>query len=348
MRYSLKAARKSLKRKLKWLTLIALALILLAATSLRIFYQANLKPVSNNQKTLIVTIQKGSSLEEIAILLHSKNLIRNIWVFEYYVHNKSLSTKLQHGTYALSPSQDVPTVVQKLTKGRVQTKLTTILPGRRLDQVRADLINDGFAVAAVDNALKPENYSDLPVLGFKPANVSTLEGLLYPDSFQKTAETDPAVIISQSLREMDQKFTPDLRSAMANLGLSPYQGLILASIVEQEVSKPADRAQAAQVFLTRLQRGMMLGSDSTARYGAILAGKAPSVAYDSAYNTLKYFGLPPTPIGSISAASLQAVAHPAATDWLYFVSGDDGTTHFSKTLQEHQALTAQYCHKLCN
>jgi UPF0755 protein len=91
----------------------------------------------------------------------------------------------------------------------------------------------------------------------------------------------------------------------------------------------------------------MLGSDVTARYGAISAGKAPSLSYDSPYNTLLHPGLPPTPISTISISALAAAAHPAPTNWLYFVTGDDGTTYFSTNLKDHQALTQKYCHKLC-
>jgi UPF0755 protein len=93
---------------------------------------------------------------------------------------------------------------------------------------------------------------------------------------------------------------------------------------------------------------MALGSDVTAYYGSILAGKTPSIHYDTPYNTLLHTGLPPGPISNVSDSSLDAVANPVPTDWLYFVAGDDGTTHFSKTLEEHEALTQQYCHKLCS
>ncbi len=86
----------------------------------------------------------------------------------------------------------------------------------------------------------------------------------------------------------------------------------------------------------------------TAFYGALHDGLAPSLTYDSPYNTRLHTGLPPGPISNVSESSLQAVAHPAATDWLYFVAGDDGVTHFAKTLDEHNANVSQYCHKLCS
>ena len=90
------------------------------------------------------------------------------------------------------------------------------------------------------------------------------------------------------------------------------------------------------------------GSDTTTTYGAVAAGLAPDLNYDSPYNTHLHTGLPPVPISTVNANSLAAAAHPAATDWLFFVTGDDGTTHFSHTVEEHEALTAKYCHELCS
>jgi UPF0755 protein len=231
--------------------------------------------------------------------------------------------------------------------GKIATKLVTILPGKRLDQIQSYLINDGFSPSSVSQALQPAQYQGLPIMAFAPAG-SDLEGLLYPDSFQKTATTNPDVIIRESLTEMGQKLTPSLQTAFAREGLSTYQGIVLASIVQQEVSNPSDQAQVAQVFLKRLSTDMSLDSDVTAYYGSIIAGQAPSLTYNSPYNTLLHTGLPPTPISTVSMAALEAVASPAPTTWLYFVSGDNGVTYFSQTLQQQQANIAQYCHNLCS
>ncbi len=147
---------------------------------------------------------------------------------------------------------------------------------------------------------------------------------------------------------MHHRLTPELREAFSRQGLTVHQAVTLGSIIEQEVSNEPDRAQVAQVFLKRYKSDISLGSDPTAFYGAIKDGKEPSVGYDSPYNTRIYKGLPPGPIGNVSESSLNAVANPAGTDWLYFVAGDDGKTHFSKTLEEHEELTRRYCTKLCN
>lgn len=341
-------AKSRLPRRIWAIVLILVILTIVGTIAARKVYDTDLGPVNSSQQTTIFMVEKGSTVKEIAVNLEKSHLIRSAWAFQLYVHSKELNDKLQAGTYALSPSEGTPEIVKVLTNGKVTTKLVTILPGRRIDQVRADLINSGFSPDAVDKALTPANYSDLPALAFKPADVTTLEGLLWPDSFQKQPDTDPSVIIRESLVEMGQHLTSDIQAAFAAENLTTYQGLILSSIVVQEVNKPADQAQAAQVFLSRLKSGSVLGSDVTIRYGAIVNGRAPSLDFDSTYNTHLHNGLPPTPISTINASSLAAVAHPAGTNWLYFVAGDDGTTYFSTNLQEHESLTKQYCHKLCS
>jgi UPF0755 protein len=195
--------------------------------------------------------------------------------------------------------------------------------------------------------MDPANYPNHPALTDVPEGQG-LEGYLYPESFQKTAETTPHEIIRQSLDQMALRLTPDLRQAFSKQGLTLHQAITLASIVEQEVSNDADRAQAAQVFLKRYKSDISLGSDPTAFYGALKEGEEPTVFHDSPYNTRIHKGIPPGPIGNVTESSLSAVAFPAQTDWLFFVSGDDGKTHFSKTQAEHEALTKKYCTKLCN
>ncbi|HYH36321.1 MAG TPA: endolytic transglycosylase MltG [Candidatus Saccharimonadales bacterium] len=347
VRYGTRSRHPRVPRRI-WMVLVVLIIVSIAGViTARHKYDQYMQPVSSNPATQIFTVEPNSSVKQIAKDLEEARLIRSAWAFQLYVQRKDQADQLQAGTYALSPSADTPAIVKTLTVGRVATKLVTILPGRRIDQVRADLINDGFAPAAVDRALDPTQYGDLPALAFKPANVTTLEGLLWPDSYQKQPDTDPSVIIRESLKAMGQRLTPDVQAGFAAQGLTPYQGLILASVILQEVGRSTDQGQVAQVFLTRLKTGMKLESDPTARYGAIQAGKAASLSYDSPYNTYLHAGLPPTPISTVNASSLAAAWHPAATNWLFFVAGDDGSTYFSKTHEEHQALTKKYCHKLC-
>ncbi|HSH56023.1 MAG TPA: endolytic transglycosylase MltG [Candidatus Limnocylindrales bacterium] len=323
-----------------------LVLLAVAVFVVRQMYTNNLRPVSTSDEVKVVVIDSGTSVPKIAQQLHQAGVIRQVWAFERYVRNIRVGDELQAGTYKFKPSQSVQQIVKDMVDGKVAVDLMTILPGQRIDEVRAAFIQAKFDPAAVDQALNPTLYADSPALADKPA-VASLEGFLYPESYQKDASTSPETIVRQSLKQMEARLTPDVRAAFAGRGLSVYQAVTLASIVEREVSNQSDRAQAAQVFLKRLRIDMPLASDATAPYGAILAGQKPSLTFESPYNTYRNKGLPPGPISNVTESSIRAVANPASTDWTYFVSGDDGKTHFSSTVGEHEALTQQYCKRLC-
>ncbi len=345
--YTLRKAGRRIPRRLFILAAIIALVVIGGTIVVRHVYYQNLRPAGSQNVKQYVTITSGSTVNEIATQLANLGLIRSSQAFEWYISSHNYRDKLQAGTYSIAKNETVQQIVDKLVHGKVATDLVTILPSKRIDEVRQAFITAGFSPVAVDAALKADNYrADHPALSDNPPG-SDLEGFLYPDSFQKTATTEPGVIIGQSLDEMQKHLTPEIRNGFAAQGLSVYQGVTLASIVEQEVSKQSDRNQVAQVFLLRLHSDMPLGSDVTARYGAIRAGVTPSLSYDSAYNTLLHKGLPPGPISNVSDSSLRAVAFPASTDWLYFVAGDDGTTYFSHTLAEHQALADKYCHVKC-
>lgn len=338
---------KPRRKRWPWIVAALLLVIIASMVVVRQYYFANLRPVASEARPQTFVVERGAAAAQIGQQLKEDGLIRNNQIFEWYINSKQLRTSLQAGTYTLSADMSLPEIVSRLTDGQVETDNITIVPGQGIDQVKTAFIKAGFAEAAVEAAFNPANYPDAPALADKPATAS-LEGFLYPETFQKDEATEPADIIRQSLDLMAKQLTPEVRAAFAREGLSVYQGVTVASMVELEVSNAPDRAQAAQVFLRRLREGINLGSDVTALYGARMSGERPSVTYESPYNTATNKGLPPGPVSNVSASALQAVAFPAPTDWVYFVSGDDGTTHFSKTLEEHEALTDKYCTKLCS
>lgn len=348
-----KLSRK--KQIYKWLTILVIIGLLVAGISIilaRNYYNQNLKPVSTQQALVEVTIDTGVTLKDVSRLLKAKNLIKNQRIFEQYVRNNGASEDIQAGTYELSPSYGVSEIVSILTQGKIVSKLVTILPGARLDQVQTMLTNAGFSETEAKEALKPDHYKNHPALTDKPMDAS-LEGYLYPESFERTNNTTAQQIVTDSLDEMQKRLTPELKQAFVAQGLTTHKAITLASIVEKEVSKPEDRQQVAQVFLKRLKENIKLQSDATAKYGTVLAGVSDSLnqsqtlKFDSAYNTYNNFGLTPSPISNVSESSLKAVAYPASTDWLFFVSGDDGITYFSKTSAEHEVLVNQHCKKNC-
>ncbi len=339
-------------RKRKWLRIAIISAVVLLIVGaggifgVRKYYDENLKAVSSDQTLIEVTIPSGATLPEISEILKDKGLIRNKRIFEGYVRNNGASEDIKAGTYELSPAYTVPEIVSIITEGKIASNLITILPGMRIDQIKKLFISSGYTEAEVNEALDPTQYADHPALVDKPASAS-LEGYLYPESFQHTSNTSASDIVKASLDEMSQRLTPEVRSGFATQNLSVYQGIVLASIIDQEVSNLEDKPTVAQVFLRRMREGKGLESDVTAFYGALLDGQPASVSYQSPYNTYFIKGVPPTPISNVTEADLKAVVNPSKTNYLYFVAGDDGKTYFSSTLAEHEALTAAHCKALC-
>ncbi len=344
-----KKSKKQIKRWALIAVSVAVLLALCAIVVVRRAYLEGIKPVSSSQKSVTIVIPLDSSLRKVGTILYQNKLIKSQWAFERFVRNRGLSESVQAGTYDLRPSESTAEIVSILTQGKVSTNLVTILPAQRLDEIRSALINYGFTPADVDSALVPSLYAGHPALVDKPKDAS-LEGYLYPESFQKTSQTKATDIVKQSLDEMYKHLTPDIRAGFVRQGFNIHQGITLASIVAQESGKPADQPGIAQVFLLRLKQGIPLQSNVTANYAADIADKPRNVGIDSPYNTYLHTGLTPGPIGNVTAGALDAVAHPAATDYLYFLAGDgadEGKIYFSHTSDEHQQLIRDHCHTLC-
>ena len=312
-------------------------------------YTQNLRSVEpGNHAEVDVGIPSGSSVNEIALTLKNKNLIRSTWAFTQYVRGNGFTSKLQAGTYRLYTDESAQQIVDDLVKGKVAVGLFTILPGQRIDQLKQAFMDAGYSATDVNKAFDPATYAGHPALADKPKGAN-LEGYLYPDSYQTTDATTPEMIVKAALDEMNSFLTSDTKSAFAAQGLSVYQGITLASIVEREVASQEDRARAAQVFLLRMKSGMRLESDVTVLYGMMVAGKSTGhvdTSFDSPYNTFLHDGVPVGPISNVTNSGLQAVAHPDNTDYLYFVAGDGndyGKTYFSHTLAEHRAAAAAHC-----
>jgi UPF0755 protein len=331
-----------------WL-IIAVLLVLFVGAGLvaKGWYNRNLSAVSSSQQIVYFPVASGSALKDISKDLKRAGLIRSTTAFEAYVRGRQLYAKMQAGTYALNPSMSTPQIVDKIVKGEVSKSYVTILPGKTVKQIRQTFKQAGYGEAELDVAFNPSTYPDETVLDNLPAGAS-LEGFLYPDTFQIDPTTPAQAIIRESLEEMQAHLTPGIVNGIQAQGLNIYQGVTLASIVYQESGDPSAEPTVAQVFLSRLKQGMMLGSDVTAFYAASLAGAGQTLGVDSPYNTRIHSGMPPGPIGNMTDDALKAVAHPATTDYLFFVAGDDGRIHFSHTEAEHEQAIKQYCTKQCS
>ena len=330
------------------ITVLALAVVVIGGGiwGIHAWYNRNLAPVSSSHQVTYFPIASGSTLQEIATDLSRAHLIRNATAFETYVRGRQLYSKMQAGTYALTPSMSTPQIVSKIVNGDVSTSYLTILPGKTVGQIRQTFKQAGYSDTELDVAFDPSTYPDEPVLANLPPG-ATLEGFLYPDSFQKEVDTPAQTIIRESLDEMQTHLTTDIVNGFKAQGLSVFQGVTLSSIVYQESGDPSIEPTIAQVFLSRIKQGMPLQSNVTADYASDLAGVARTVTINSPYNTYLHPGLPPGPIGNTVDSALKAVAHPSNTDYLYFVAGDNGVVHFSQTEAEQEQAVKQYCTKQC-
>lgn len=333
------------RQKWPWIVLGAVLAVLLTLGGAWLWYQSQLAPVNPGDESRVeVTVQPGTSPDGIAAQLYDQGLIKSEWAFDVYTRFSGTQNVLQAGTYRLSPSESTPKIVAHLTQGVVDTFAITFLPGGTLAEHREVFIEAGYEASEVDAALDAEY--DRPLFATKPADAD-LEGYIYGETYYASSTASVADILAQTFDEYERVVEEnDLVSSFETRGLTLYEGITLASIIQREAIG-GDEPQIAQVFLLRLSIDMQLGSDVTYQYIADKTGQPRDVNLDSPYNTRRYTGLPPGPIASPGLNSLLAVANPAEGDYLYFLSGDDDVTYFARTLEEHEANIRNHCQEKC-
>lgn len=232
----------------------------------------------------------------------------------------------------------------------------TIRPGETIFDVRDNLIELGYDATEVEQALKADysGYAGLEFLAERPAG-ATLEGYLYGETHEFYKEATVEEILTTFLLEMGRIITENnLEARYAEQGLSLFEGITLASMVQKEAAT-ADQPTVAQVFLKRYREGIPLGSDVTVSYALDIVDpdrisypdNQAALQIDECHNTRRYGGLPCGPIASPSLSALLAVAEPNNTAYLYFLTGDDGRMYYSYTGSEHLQNIAAHCQELC-
>lgn len=346
MRYFLlweKIKENGLLSKYKWVILL-LSILLFISTYSILWFNSMLKPVDISNKNYIrYEVKNGSSARQVANEMKEKGLIKNALVFNWYSKYKKYDIKLKSGIYLLSPSMSSEEILKKIAEGKseIQDKKVTIPEGVRLEQIAQILEENGIVTA--DTFLKEASVGKFQhkyeFLKEIPAEKS-LEGFLFPDTYYLQPGKAPETYIDIFLKRFVQIYFEknNLHERQKLIGMSTYDVVTLASIIEWEAKLDKERPIVSGVFHNRLNIGMPLQSCATVEY-ALNEHKEvltlDDLEVDSPYNTYKHLGLPPGPIGSPGLSSLKAAVNPADVDFLYFVAKGDGTHLFAKTLEEH-------------
>ena len=314
------------------------------------------QPAGDDPTPVTFTIRPGETAAQIAQRLEAEGLIRDADVFRALLRLRGVDTRLEAGNYELRRTMSMNEIMVVLQHGRPPTITLTVPEGWRAEEI-ADLLRV-VGLADPDEFLQIVRSGgdfDYDFLRDRPPGVTSLEGFLFPDTYEFPTDATAEDVVRRMLETFGQRFTPALREQARKQGLTVYQAVVLASIVEREAVIPQERPIIASVFLNRLRKGMYLNADPTVQYALGFQAESGTwwkrpllledLEVDSPYNTYRHPGLPPGPICNPGLAALQAVANPAKTNYYYFVANDvagDGSHVFAETLEEHQANIEKY------
>ncbi|MBC8590665.1 endolytic transglycosylase MltG [Wansuia hejianensis] len=339
-------SRSSGKKKLifKFLLFI-LILAVLSIVFVYGYYNKSLDPVSKDSpKSINVEVPTGSSTNKIAEILYDNGLIHNKLIFKYQVRKLGSDGKLKAGEYTLNTSMNLEKLITELSKGGKSTNTIkfTVPEGYELEQIaqklaEKDLVDlDRFLELTKDKANFEDEYDFLQEL----EDGQSLEGFLFPSTYEIYKSTSEVEIISKMLDEFEKVYIKDIKDKIDHVNLTLNEIVTLASIIEREGKLDKERPIISAVFHNRLKEGMNLQSCATVQY---ILGERKEVLSTkdtltpSPFNTYINEGLPPAPIASPGEVSLVSAVNPADVDYLFFVlTGDDGSHTFTRTYEEHK------------
>jgi peptidoglycan lytic transglycosylase G len=323
------------------LVLISIGLLFLLAAFLSLGFGLFLvSPADKGGSDQVFIVKEGSSLKEVAADLEKTGLITNRTLFVLWTRVKGYGKDIRAGEYSLSPAMAPVQMIEILRKGLVILHPVTIPEGFTRDQIADALAAKGLA----DKRRFLELTQDKALVRQYGISGPSFEGYLFPDTYHFSRGTPALAILDTMVKRFKQVVTPLLEVSQGT-GMKFEEVVILASIVEKETGRPEERPLIASVFLNRLRLGMRLESDPTVIYGIENFDgdlKKKDLADKTPYNTYVIHGLTPGPIANPGLESIKAVLDPAKTDYLYFVSKNDGSHHFSKTLAEHNRAVEIY------
>ena len=287
------------------------------------------------------TVETGQPVSVVAEALERRGLISSAIKFRLFARLQDYDRRLKAGEYGLKASMTPLDILALMEKGLVRLHRLTVPEGLTIPQIAAVVEKTGLARAADIIA----RATDPAYVRLQGVPAGTLEGYLFPETylFPKTVTADG--IIGAMLQRFRSTFSPDWERRAMEIGLTPHEVVTLASIVEKETGDPSERPLIASVFHNRLKLGMRLETDPTVIYGiknfdGNLTRK--HLETPSPYNTYLLKGLPPGPIASPGKKAIEAALFPAQTDYLFFVSKNNGSHQFSNNLPDHNRAVQYY------
>jgi UPF0755 protein len=300
-----------------------------------------LTPRMANAESQSFVVAKGEGLSQIARKLEDAGLVRSASATQWLARMRDLQAELKAGEYNLSADMSTQEIIQRLAAGRVRTYQLSVPEGMRIQEIAQRLGDAGLAEPEELLALvySPEFARSLGI------EADGLEGYLYPETYHFARGLPPEEIL-RTLVDQFKRVWKTIEEDASRTEMSMHEVVTLASIIEKETAAPDERPLIAAVFLNRLDRGMRLETDPAVIYGIEdfdgNLRRRDLVDSTNPYNTYRIFGLPPGPIASPGKKALQAVVEPADSDYLYFVSRNDGSHHFSVSYRDHVNAVNRY------
>ncbi len=327
-------------RLFKKLVLAGLLAGIVSLLGILVFLELN-RPLSQSQTFQIIAIPPGTGFTQVSHLLRQKGLIEPEWFFQVLGRVQRLDRKIIPGEYQLHAGMRPTELLDKLVRGEVHQYSVTIPEGYNVVQI-ADIL-DQKGLADKQEILRLNK--DQAFIASLDIKAPSLEGYLFPDTYRFARYTPPESIIRTFVSRFHEIVTPDIRAQAQSMGMTLQEVLTLASVVEKETGLATERALVSGVFHNRLRKNIPLQSDPTVIYALEYFDgniRKADLSVDSPYNTYRVRGLPPGPIANPGLASIQAALHPTPSDFVYFVSRNDGSHQFSTTLAEHNKAVDKY------
>lgn len=298
-------------------------------------------PIALKAPAIDFHIPPGSGLRMVAKQIAESGADLNPWMFIALGKAMRVEASIKAGSYEISSGVTPLQLVGKLTRGDVTQTDIIFVEGWTFRQMRDRL--DAHPDVRHDS----KGLAEAEILRRIGASETHAEGLLFPDTYLFSKRASDIDVMARAYRAMQQHLSREWAARASGLPYrDPYQALIMASIVEKETGRDQDRPLVAAVFVNRLRQGMLLQTDPTVIYGVGEAFdgnlRKRDLLTDTPYNTYTRTGLPPTPIAMSGLASLQAALHPADSQAVYFVARGDGSSQFSRTLDEHNQAVNRY------